>query len=51
MRDIEQADDLIEFFNMKEPRNQNRWVLINKLKKKWALADSIFGIEKRIKLK
>jgi len=31
MTDIEQADDLIEFYNAKEPRNQNRWVLINKL--------------------
>ena len=29
MTDIEQADDLIDFYNMKEPRNQNRWVLIN----------------------
>ncbi len=34
MTDIEQADDLIEFYNMKEPRNQNRWVLINKLENK-----------------
>ena len=31
MTDIEQADDLIDFYNLKEPRNQNRWVLINKL--------------------
>jgi ribosomal-protein-alanine N-acetyltransferase len=31
MTDIKQADDLIDFYNMKEPRNQNRWVLINKL--------------------
>jgi ribosomal-protein-alanine N-acetyltransferase len=31
MTDIKQADDLIVFYNMKEPRNQNRWVLINKL--------------------
>jgi ribosomal-protein-alanine N-acetyltransferase len=31
MTEIKQADDLIEFYNMKEPRNQNRWVLINKL--------------------
>ena len=30
MTDIAQADALIEYFNMKEPRNQNRWVLINK---------------------
>ncbi len=51
MTDIEQADDLIEFYNMKEPRNQNRWVLINKLEnKKMGTCDSIFGIEKRIKL-
>ncbi len=34
MTDIEQADDLIEFFNMKEPRNQSRWVLITKLENK-----------------
>ena len=34
MTDIEQADDLIEFYNIKEPRNQNRWVLINKLENK-----------------
>jgi ribosomal-protein-alanine N-acetyltransferase len=34
MTDIEQADDLIDFYNMKEPRNQNRWVLINKLENK-----------------
>lgn len=27
---IEQADNLIEFFSMNEPRNQNRWVLIKK---------------------
>jgi ribosomal-protein-alanine N-acetyltransferase len=27
---IEQADDLINFYNLDEPRNQNRWVLINK---------------------
>jgi ribosomal-protein-alanine N-acetyltransferase len=31
MTEIKQADDLIDFYNMKEPRNQNRWVLINKL--------------------
>ena len=29
MTNIEQADELIKFYNMKEPRNQNRWVLIN----------------------
>ena len=29
MTDIEQADNLIEFFSMNEPRNQNRWVLLN----------------------
>jgi ribosomal-protein-alanine N-acetyltransferase len=34
MTDIEQADDLIEFYNMKEPRDQNRWVLIDKLENK-----------------
>lgn len=34
MTDIEQADALIKFYNMKEPRNQNRWVLINKPEKK-----------------
>ena len=34
MTDISQADDLIEFYNMDEPRNQNRWVLINKLENK-----------------
>jgi [ribosomal protein S5]-alanine N-acetyltransferase len=34
MTDIEQADDLIKFFTMDEPRNQNRWVLINKLENK-----------------
>jgi len=31
MTDIAQADDLIEFYTMPEPRNQNRWVLIHKL--------------------
>ena len=31
MTDIKEADDLIEFYNMQEPRNQNRWVLIHKL--------------------
>jgi ribosomal-protein-alanine N-acetyltransferase len=30
MTDIKEADDLIEFYNMKEPRSQNRWVLIDK---------------------
>jgi ribosomal-protein-alanine N-acetyltransferase len=30
MTDIKEADDLIEFYNMKEPRNQNRWVIIDK---------------------
>ena len=34
MTDIGQADDLVEFYNIKEPRNQNRWVLINKLENK-----------------
>jgi ribosomal-protein-alanine N-acetyltransferase len=34
MTDIEQADDLIEFYNMKDPRNQSRWVLIDKLENK-----------------
>lgn len=33
MTDIKEADDLIEFYNMKEPRNQNRWVIIDKNKK------------------
>ena len=33
MTEIKEADDLIEFYNMKEPRNQHRWVLINKLEK------------------
>ena len=28
---VEQADDLIGFYNMEEPRNQHRWVLIHKL--------------------
>jgi ribosomal-protein-alanine N-acetyltransferase len=31
MTAIEQADELIEFYTMKEPRNQHRWVLLNKL--------------------
>lgn len=30
MSDIKEADDLIGFYNMKEPRKQNRWVLIEK---------------------
>ena len=30
MNNIEQADDLIDFYNFQNPRNQNRWVLINK---------------------
>lgn len=30
MTDISQADELINFYTMVEPRNQNRWVLINK---------------------
>ena len=34
MTDIQQADDLIEFYNLKEPRNQSRWVLIDKLENK-----------------
>jgi len=34
MTDIEQADDLIDFYTMQEPRNQNRWVLIHKLENK-----------------
>jgi len=34
MTEIKQADDLFEFYNMREPRNQNRWVLINKLENK-----------------
>ena len=32
MTDIVQADNLIEFYNMQEPRDQFRWVLIDKLK-------------------
>jgi ribosomal-protein-alanine N-acetyltransferase len=31
MTEIGQADDLIKFYTFKEPRNQCRWVLINKL--------------------
>ncbi len=30
MTDISQADELIDFYTMVEPRNQNRWVLIDK---------------------
>ena len=33
MTDIKEADDLIEFYRMKEPRNQNRWVRIDKDRK------------------
>jgi [ribosomal protein S5]-alanine N-acetyltransferase len=31
MTNIEQADDLIGFYNMQEPRNQSRWILIDTL--------------------
>ncbi|MHB8133931.1 MAG: GNAT family N-acetyltransferase [Anaerolineaceae bacterium] len=31
MTEIKEADDLIDFYTMQEPRNQHRWVLINKL--------------------
>ncbi len=34
MSDIKEADDLIEFYTMKEPREQNRWVLIDRSNKK-----------------
>jgi [ribosomal protein S5]-alanine N-acetyltransferase len=34
MTDIKEAGDLIEFYNMEEPRNQNRWVIIDKNTKK-----------------
>lgn len=34
MTEIEQADGLIDFYNMMEPRNQNRWVLLDKLNNK-----------------
>jgi len=34
MTDNDQADELIEFYNMHEPRTQNRWVLINKQENK-----------------
>lgn len=30
MTDISQADELIDFYTMVEPRRQNRWVLIDK---------------------
>ncbi|NTW43345.1 MAG: GNAT family N-acetyltransferase [Anaerolineaceae bacterium] len=30
MTDISQADELIDFYTMDEPRKQNRWVLIDK---------------------
>ena len=30
MMDISQADELIDFYIVAEPRNQNRWVLIDK---------------------
>jgi ribosomal-protein-alanine N-acetyltransferase len=30
MKDIFQADELIDFYTLAEPRNQNRWVLIEK---------------------
>ena len=30
MADISQADELIDFYTMVEPRKQNRWVLIDK---------------------
>ena len=30
MTDIHEADDLIDFYTMNEPRNQNRWVIIEK---------------------
>ena len=29
MIDIKEADDLIGFYEMKEPRNQNRWVMMD----------------------
>lgn len=31
MTDISQADQLIEFYTMSEPRMQNRWVLVDKI--------------------
>jgi ribosomal-protein-alanine N-acetyltransferase len=30
MTDIKEADELIKFYTMTEPRNQNRWVIIDK---------------------
>jgi len=33
MTAITQADELIDFYTMAEPRNQNRWVLIDKITK------------------
>lgn len=30
MTDISQADELIDFYMMAEPRNQHRWILIDK---------------------
>lgn len=33
MTEILQADELIDFYTMAEPRNQNRWVLIDKIAK------------------
>jgi len=33
MTDISQADELIEFYTMIEPRMQNRWILIDKTTK------------------
>jgi len=30
MADISQADELIDFYTMVEPRRQNRWILIDK---------------------
>lgn len=33
MTNIKEADDLIEFYTTKEPRNQNRWVIIDKNRK------------------
>jgi [ribosomal protein S5]-alanine N-acetyltransferase len=30
MTDIQEADELISFYTMEEPRNQNRWVMIEK---------------------
>ena len=30
MTDIKEEDNLVKFYNMQEPRNQNRWVIIDK---------------------